>query len=273
MMMQKKHVLGLVLLGLVGGASLGRAQSRSAASAPDRQQRYQIAVMERVLEGAVEHGAALVRDRLKAFFPADMLLSANAQVRGFRLDGYGMFFDVSVPSLEGAIPWTFRALDQSNLDVDRALQTLRSFVESSSSGDHNVEQALKRIELQVAPLSAMARAASPGPGPAGRPIAAGQAIETPPVDRVLDDPEEAYRAEIRETLMNAMLEHSRSLGIGANEWLTVAARRSDVRPRLSPVETDATTIIIRARGADLSAFLGGQISQEEARKRMLVRVF
>ena len=54
-------------------------------------------------EQRVEHGAAVTRDRLQAFLPADMLLSENAHARGFRLDGYGMFFDVSVPDLEGTV--------------------------------------------------------------------------------------------------------------------------------------------------------------------------
>ena len=59
--------------------------------------------MERVLEGAVEHGAKVTRDRLQAVVPAEMLLSDNARVRGFRLEGYGVFFDVVVPMLEGSL--------------------------------------------------------------------------------------------------------------------------------------------------------------------------
>ena len=112
------------------GAGLVMVATAAAAQTPapnrgvsDRQQRYQIGTMERVLEGAVEHGAAVTRDRLRAFVPADMLLSENARVRGFKLDGYGMFFDVAVPSLEGTVPWTFRALDQNNLGLDTALRT------------------------------------------------------------------------------------------------------------------------------------------------------
>src|SRR3977135_758246 len=140
---------------LVTSASLALMAQAPASiqPAPDRQQRYRIGVMERVLEGAVEHGAAVTRDRLQAFLPADMLLSQTAHARVFKLEGYGMFFDVSVPDLEGTVPWTFRALDQNNLGVDAALRTLRSYIESASP-DTNVQQALKRIELQVAPVSA-----------------------------------------------------------------------------------------------------------------------
>ena len=49
-----------------------------------KESRYQIGQIERVLEGAVEHGATVIRDRLQALMPADMLLSENARARGFR---------------------------------------------------------------------------------------------------------------------------------------------------------------------------------------------
>jgi hypothetical protein len=246
-------------------------------SAPDREQRYRIGVMERVLEGAVEHGAAVTRDRLQAFLPADMLLSENAHARGFRLEGYGMFFDVSVPDLEGTVPWTFRALDQNNLGLDAALRTLRSYIESASP-DTNVQQALKRIELQVAPVSAALSAPDLSSNPAqARAGLSAPSVPAPtverPADQILENPQEAYRAEVRDALMDAMLEYSRGLGIGADEWLTIAARRNDERPRLSPADSDARTTVIKARGTDLAAFLGGQLSREEARKRMEVRVF
>ena len=55
-----------------------------------------------------------------------------------------------------------------------------------------------------------------------------------------------------------MLQHSRGLNLAPTEWLHVAAKRNDDRPRLAPVNTDAATMHIRVRGADLTAFLGGQ---------------
>ena len=73
--------------------------------------------------------------------------------------------------------------------------------------------------------------------------------------------------------MDALLDHSGSLGVEPGEWLTIAARRNDDRPRLAPADTDAQTVIIRLRGSDLAAFLARQISREEALKRIEVRVF
>src|SRR5580693_9330840 len=114
-------VAGAVMMS-AGAASLA-AQNTAAA----RDQRYQIGVMERVLEQAVEHGAARTRERMQTVLPpAEMLLSANARVRGFRLDGYGVLFDVEVPALDTSLPWSFRMLDQNGLGLASALQQLRS---------------------------------------------------------------------------------------------------------------------------------------------------
>ena len=73
--------------------------------------------------------------------------------------------------------------------------------------------------------------------------------------------------------MDALLDHSASLAVEPGEWLTIAARRNDERPRLAPADTDARTVIIRLRGSDLAAFLARQISREEALERVDVRVF
>jgi hypothetical protein len=78
---------------------------------------------------------------------------------------------------------------------------------------------------------------------------------------------------VRNALMDAMLDYSRGLSLEAGEWLQIAARRHSDDPRLAPTDTDARTVMIRVRGADLTQFLAGQISREEARKRMDVKVF
>lgn len=245
-----------------------------------REGRYQIGQMERLLEGAVEHGATVIRDRLQALMPADMLLTENARARGFRLEGYGVFFDVEVPDLGGTLAWSFRTLDQNDLGLEAALRTLRTYVQSAGN-DVNLQQALKRVELQIAPMPALAQdpqagatavQASGTAAVSANPASAAPAAPRPVNDPVLNNPDEAYRTEIREALMDAMLEHSRGLGVGADEWLTVAARRTDDRPRLG-IDTDARTVVLSVRGADLTAFLGGQLSAEEARRRIEVRVF
>ncbi len=267
-------------IGVLAVAAAAPAQTTGLAGRTTPQQRelrYQIAVMEGVLKDAVEHGAAVTRDRLQSVLPADMLLTAAARARGFRLDGYGVFFDVEVPDVEGSLPWIFRTLDQNDLGLDSALKALRSHIEAAD--DVNLRQAFERVELQVAPRTVAAGTAQAQSDFTGARTAAGSAasvsdpIPAPPAqDAILRDPEEAYRMEVTDALMNAMLEHSRGLGLAAAEFLTVAARRNNDRPRLAPADTDARTVVLSVRGADLTAFLAGQISREEARKRIDVKV-
>ncbi len=274
--------------GLVAGVAIAPAAAQSSQAArpavpavdAQRQSRYQISQMERMLEGAVEHGATVVREKLQVAIRAQSFVSENAEnahARGFRLDGYGDFFDIEVPALQGAFMWSLKTLDQNNLGLDSALKALKAHIDAA--GDTNLQQALKRIELQVAPVTVVAPGtvvtAASAP-PAGARNATGSpatvADDAPP-DPILNDPLEAYRSEVKQQIMDAMLDYSVPLGIGPDEWLTVAARRHDDRPLLAPADSDAQTVIIRIRGGDLAAFQARQISRDEAFKRMEVRVF
>jgi hypothetical protein len=217
----------------------------------------------------------VTRDRLKtiAKVPAELLVSDNAHARGFRLDGYGIFFDVEVPSFYSTLTWTLRTLDQNDLGLDSAWRALQTHVKTV--GDPNLEQALKRIELQVNP-AALPR--TQGPDLQDARMLTGSAATTvldkPAVgDPILTDPNEAYRAEVIQALKDAMLAHSSSLGIAPTEWLTIAAKGNDDRPRLAPADSDARTRIIRLRGSDLAEFLAGRITRDEAMQRIEVRVF
>ena len=273
--------IALVVLGaLTMNAGAVSAQRATQSVADQKQARYEIAQMERLLEGAVEHGVANIRDRLQVLGPTELLISDNARVRGFRLDGYGVFFDVVVPSLDTTILWSIRTLDQNSLGLQSALRELEAHVKQA--GDVSLEQALRRIELQVDPLlvARTARPARPAtPVASGARNAAGSVaaatVDVPQqaADPILANPDEAYRAEVTRALMEALLDHSSSLGIEPSDWLTIAARRNDERPRLAPADTDARTFFIRLRGSDLAAFLARQISREEALKRIEVRVF
>ena len=272
-------VLGAVAVNVAVASAQTATPSPGAAraAADTKQSRYQIGQMERVLEGAVEHGVSNIRDRLQAFGPTELLISDNARVRGFRLDGYGVFFDVVVPSLDTTVLWSIRALDQNDLGLESALKALQTHIRNA--GDVDLEQALRRIELQMNPLL-LARAAAPAVPSTGARNATGSvaaaSVDAPPqkpVDPIFSNPNEVYRTEVTGALMDALLDHSGSLGVEPAEWLTIAARRNDERPRLAPADTDAQSVIIRLRGSDLAAFLARQISREEALKRVEVRVF
>jgi hypothetical protein len=263
------------------GAQQASEQSRAVARRQSQllreqaESRYQIGVMERVLEDAVEHGASLWRDRLQVVLPAQTLLLDNARVMGYRLEGYGIFFNVEVPSLETTMTWAVRTLDQNDLGLDNALKAVKAHIQAS--GDANLEQAWRRLELQVAPLG------SPSGTPTGTAAvsaltlsgsaAAASDAAPEPADPILSNPEEVFRAEVVQSLIDSMLDHSAALGIGSDEWLTIGARRNEVRPRIGPLDNKAPTFVIRVRGADLTAFRAGKLSRDEAIKHVEVRVF
>ncbi len=227
-----------------------------------RQTHYQIGVMERVLEGAVEHGAANLRERLQAVFPdapAQLLILDNPRVRGFRLDAYGVFFDVEVPSLNGTLTWTLRTLDpgpppaaapgSAPIPASNAVPILPN----------------SRRAAGVRPADRGVTAASVAPSAP----AAAQAVD----DRILENPNEEYRSEVVQALKDAMLDYSGPLAVGPDEWMTIAARGIQDRPRVSPPDSDVQTVLIRIRGADLAAFHAGQLSRDEVLKRIDRRVF
>jgi len=275
------------------------AQS-TARPADARQLHYQIDMMERVLEAAVAHGTAVIRDRLQAVAPgapAELLILDNPRVRGFKLDPYGVFFDVEVPSLNATLTWSLKTLDQND-GVQSALNTLRSKLDPS---DAELQQALQRVALRINPPVPVvatpdpARTLTPtlpntrrgGTGSGERAVSAtsvsaakpAQQDQTSPAnppesqDRILENPNEAYRTEVVQALADAMLDYSGALPVGDGEWLTIAARGVYDRPLAGQSGNEAPTIMIRAKGSDLAAFHARQISREEVMARIEQRVF
>lgn len=271
--------------------ALGVAMPVFAQSAPagltrsQRDARYQLDMMEGVLEKAVEHGAQMMRERLQKVLPPDMLLSQPVRVRGIRLDGYGVVFDIDVPSLQSAPLWSLQTLDQNNLGLDSAINALRAHV--NASGDPSLQQALQRMELAVPTTTLIGGGALPGNMATPTRQVTGSALAAddtpaqaqPASDPLLSNPREAYRTEIKDALMEAMLDHSRGLAVGPDEWLTVVAGGVDnepalrMEPLLSGANDDTETAVISIKGSDLADFLANRISHDEARQRMQVKVF
>src|SRR4051812_37244231 len=217
--------LGALVLGLAL-ASSAHAQT-AARPADSRQTHYQIGVMERVLEGAVEHGAANLRERLQAVSPdapAQLLILDNPRVRGFRLDSYGVFFDVEVPSLNGTLTWTLRTLDQS--------------APAAAAGSAPVPAATSAPILPNPRRAAGAASRPPdravtATGVSPRVDQGNASIAVAPADdHILENPNEEYRGEVVQALADAMIDYSGPLGVGDDEWLTIAARGIQDRPRL-----------------------------------------
>ena len=213
-------------------------------------QRQRISLMEGVLERAVANGADNLLRQVKHVMPDMPMLTGAPEVRGFRLEGYGVFFDVEVPALRLPLAWTLRyVVDGNRLAVNAALAQLRAMVlEQPAQERERLETMVRQMEQRALPMPSAASEVDPA---------------------VVRDPNEAYTRSVKEALVDAMLESSGPLNLASDEWLTVAARDNVPADPLVPGDsTEGNTVIFRVRGSDLAAFRSGTLTLEDARKKV-----
>ena len=241
--------------------------------------RQRIAMMEGTLERAVQIGADNLLRRIRAVTPDAPMLSGIPQVRGFRLDGYGIFFDVGVPLMRLPVTWPLRYMSWENRALETLAADFRALMpraQMDAQFEAQFSQLLRRLERQAqgpTPLRAPSTAVTAAQVvPPSQPDPASQAGQ--PLDPALVDPNEGYTQEIKAALIDAMIENSGPLVLGPDEWLTVAARDNVPRDPLVPGDTaDFSTVIFRVKGSDLAAFRGGRLSLEDARQKVEVREY
>lgn len=92
------------------------------------QVRHAMAALEGVLENAVRYGAQMLDQRLQASSAANMVMLAGmARARGFRLDNYGVVFDVEFPSMRRSMVWSLEQLERrASTGKERAAATMSS---------------------------------------------------------------------------------------------------------------------------------------------------
>jgi len=258
--------------------------------------RYKVRVMEGVLEKSVQQAAMRLNEQLQRVSPDLIQLTGAAHARGYRLEGYGLFFDVEVPAaMRQTMGWTARVMRQQQQGVADAIGALKRLTsELDPKQRAEAERAMQELELVVRPAprprvadgppavspasgQAVGVASGDGAGMAAPPAEA----ERPPVaaaapresDALLwRSPDLAYEDQVREALIAAMLEWGALLPLGPDEWLTVAARDNQdvIMPGMSP---DVVTIILRVKGSDLADRLAGRVPLDELRRRVEVREF
>jgi hypothetical protein len=274
--------------------------------------RYLVQVMEGVLQSAVRYAAGQMNLKLQAVSPELLQLSGAARARGFRLDGYGVFFDVEVPAaLRQTMGWTAKMMQQNDQTLDQAIVQLRRLMnELEGKRRMDAETALRLVELRARPAlrgnpyglgdriaanavqtgsttgdSTNAQHVSSGSVPQGAPApgagpapAAGAAPGAAPAhasqaDQAwMQNPDAAYELEVREALISAMLEYGSTLALQPEEWLTVAAR--DNQSVVIPGDLSETvTVILRIKGSDLAELMAGRLTPQDARQRVEVREF
>jgi hypothetical protein len=274
--------------------------------------RYHVRQMENVLEHAVQHAADMMRRRLHALTPDVLALAGAPRVQGFRIDGYGLFFSVEVPRLSESVNWALRVLTQDRDErVLASLQKLAADVQDPAVRA-DLEQAIRAMQMQLTGLQRASRpvsgatqrrastsgssipvplSASDGAGgamreaaPSAPPVAGPAAL--PPGDSApspvqaddespfeqFRDPSAAYEQEVKQALVDAVLDYAGSLPLGAAEWVTVAARDAGYVAFPDAV-SDMVTVTLSVRVSDLVDFRAQRLTREQARARVILREF
>jgi hypothetical protein len=272
--------------------------SASPRQGPDSR-RDDIRMMESVLTQALQKGAQDLARMLRVNQPNSAFVTGTGRARGFILEGYGMFFDVDVPGMRQSVVWSEQMV-QLIQDKERALQDLARL---------RPDDPLRKLaEIQYRQIERLIAAAQggqvlvPSPNPTAPtqlaapapnmvtatsvtsesvmvapPVAdvAAKAAAAPPTmssSAVARDPNELYTESVKNALIEAMLKYSAFLKVGDAEWLTVAASDSE-GPSVPGQLDDTSRLVIRIKGADLSAFQAGKLTREEVLKKVEVREY
>ena len=82
--------------------------------------------------------------------PDAPMLTGAPEVRGFRLDGYGVFFDVEVPALRLPVTWPLRYMSATTARRWGSSTELRAMmVESEPRQRERLAQVVRQLELQA----------------------------------------------------------------------------------------------------------------------------
>jgi len=259
----KASVVAVGIVAMVASGAEGAQQ-------PEGEQvkaRYQLFMMEGILERAVQVGIDSLRRQLSGVMPDDMLLIAGdgPQARGFRLEGYGVFFDVEVPAVRPSLAWSLRTMNETAALFLRDVAQMRERIRQAVTDEPmrvELERSLARIQQQVVPATTASQA---------EPTAAAAPV-TPSATTI--DPGLAYTQAVKSALIDAMLDSSGPLAIGPDEWLTVAARDNSQGGGLVANDpSDVMTIVLRVKGSDIAAFRAGTLGADQVRERVLVSSF
>ena len=272
----RAHVNKAVFAGLVlvaaGAAPVSAQPDSRPASAENR--RHSIRMMEAVLSRAVLGGAEQLAEQLGNGSPNVSFFTGQALAHCFVLDGYGVFFHVEIPEMQSSLVMSVATLDR-DAAVASALESMRRALGSvpESGSKMQAQEALKRLELQVGPLPAVADGRGGLRSMIGTTDNASLvALEPVPLPPALRDPSTAYREAIKAALIDAMLEHSRGMNIHPDEWLTVAAHRGESPLGASEI-VNSSTLVLRIKGSDLAVYDADRTRKDEIRRRVETREF
>lgn len=246
------------------GQPAAKAPAGARSTAEREGSRLQMTIMEDAFQRAVEavHARALESMQVQAGMPAVFTLDGNTRARAFRLQDYGVFFDVDLPPIPRSVEWTFRVLDTGAVlvpDIEQLKAQLDRLNDPRAS--RALDPIVNRMQAKVAAGTSMAGGSGEDAKGAGaQPRLVGDRAAEPA------DPFRGYVNELKQTLVQIMLQYGPTIQVTGDEWLTVAAR--EMSPRLMPGNPTEATITLRIKAGDLAALKAGRITPEEANKRI-----
>ena len=218
---------------------------------PEQMRRHeQINLFEGTLEKAVTNAARHVAKDVQSRTSNANFFTGDARAKGFILDGYGVFVYVEIPALDLSLTLMNYQLEQSVERLERDAQR-KAEADTAKGEPSPVSNRVPDVKPDAAPV-------------------------VPKTNRELlqsvMDTGQNYRNEVKLALTDAMLDFTKNLELKPDEWLSVAARGSD--GALTPGEIlQLTTVVLRIKGSDLSDYLAGRLTREEARAKVEVRQF
>ena len=246
-------VVFLTVAGAAPAAAQGAGPAAAELAAVNDPLTAQIQVLERVLSRAVALSARGVEQQMPPWTPGLMLFAGPAQVRGFRLAGYGVFFDVECPVLRQSILWSMEMMDADLRRIQRSLERLR---------EGALDQVLRELDPEMGATVAFPAGGVPAPADRRSRVAAADAPSPAGPDTEAADLHVVYQDALRQMLMDAVLGYGGRLAalLDADDWLTVIARDSRGLPG-----RDTT---VRVRAGDVAALHAGSLTLDEARARV-----
>ena len=279
MKVRGENVTRGAFIALALSVAVPAASQAQSSSQTEQKRRNNIQLMEGVLTRAGVIAAEHIAGALQQLDPSLTVFigDRSARARGFVLEGYGLFFDVEVPELRGAVVWS-QITQQRDMQIGNALTSLKHALQEMPDGPSR-QQALAAIRLldvhagpvqqQVPNLGAPADPAMPVS--AGSVSAASAPAAMSPADvanlaALLRDPNREYRDAVQRELTDVMLDYGSPMDVGPDDWLCVAARVAEAGQR-------GQTLMLRVKGSDLAIYAGDKARRDEIRKKVEVRVY
>jgi hypothetical protein len=251
--------LPLVLAAVPAAAQTSPAAKGAGGRVEREPSRLQMSIMEDAFQRAVEeaHGHAIEAVQVSAGMPPMFTMEGNTRARAFRIEGYGVFFDVDLPPVPRSFEWGVQVLNAGMLvpEIEQLQQQLTRL------NDPRATRVLDPIIRTMQTKVTAGGPAVPAAGKAGDPdgTVVGGRSES-------QDPFGTYVKELKRALTDIVLQYGTTLQLGADEWLHVGAR--EVSPKLLPGNPTDATITLRIRASDLAALKAGRLTAEEAARRI-----